>query len=141
MIFIQLTHRSQRKINGTLDFNVHFSTGAWRFGTVSSRHHDNRYQHHHQLSTSSSTNTLVHCQQDEDCRQPNDALKGDETCHFLYEGCSVGICMCDPLNQKKHPQTGKCIPGEDMTRFNLIALICFQLVQFSLDICRRRRNR
>ena len=86
--------------------------GAWRSSAVASRHHDNRHQHHHQLSTSTSTNRLVHCQRDDDCRQPNDALNGGETCHWLYEGCSVGICMCNPLTQKRHKHTGKCITGK-----------------------------
>jgi len=92
--------------------------GAWKSGTVASRHHDNRHYHHHQLYSSTSTSRLVHCQHDDDCRQPNDALKGGETCHWLYEGCSVGICMCDPLRQKKHTDTGKCIPGEDVPYLN-----------------------
>jgi len=88
--------------------------GAWSSGTVASRRLDNRHQHHHQLSSSTSTNRLVHCRHNNDCRQPNDALKGGETCHWLYEGCSVGICMCDPMTEKKHPHTGKCIPGKCM---------------------------
>ena len=87
-------------------------TGVWSYGTVESRHHDNHHQHHHRLSLSTSSNRLVYCRQNDDCQQSDDALKGGETCHWLYEGCAVGICMCDPLNQKRHPHTGKCIPGE-----------------------------
>ena len=49
--------------------------------------------------------------QDDDCRRVS-SLDADETCHWLYEGCSIGICMCDPLSQKKHPHTGRCIPGD-----------------------------
>ena len=93
--------------------------GTCSSGTVASRHLDNRHQHHHQLSSSPLTNNhLVHCRRDDDCRQPNDALKGGETCHWLYEGCSVGICMCDPMTQKKHPHTGKCIPCKYMPCLN-----------------------
>jgi len=86
--------------------------GAWGYGTVTSRRHDNNRQqhHHHELHSSSSTvsHGLVYCEHDDDCRQQ---LDGGQTCHWLYDGCSTGICMCDPLNQKKHPHTRKCIPG------------------------------
>jgi len=101
-------------------------------GAVASRRHDNHHHqhhhHHHRQLTSTSNNRLVYCEDDVDCRQPNDALKGGETCHWLYEGCSVGICMCDPLTQKKHAHTGKCITGED--GINLISehmIKCCQL--------------
>lgn len=51
---------------------------------------------------------IVYCKSNADC-ESSPELTGGETCRWLFDGCSVGQCMCDPARQKRHPATGKCI--------------------------------
>ena len=55
-----------------------------------------------------------HCRSDADCAAATGdgggaRPRGGVSCHWLYDGCQTGRCMCDP---RRHLQTldGRCIP-------------------------------
>jgi hypothetical protein len=78
----------------------------------------------------SSTDASIYCTTSAECVEHGST--GAPSCHWLYEGCPTGQCMCDPIRQKRHPATGKCISGE---RTAIISLV-FPIYQSTIDYTR-----
>ena len=68
----------------------------------------------HQLAVR--PHAAVTCLSDDECLTTADGQRTGQRCHWLYDGCSTGLCTCDPVRQRRQQPSGKCLTGRYISR-------------------------